>query len=247
MKGENMKYLLFIVLLVTIIITAGCVQPGPATSKVTPTPTPTSCENKCNDICYDIVRNDCCGGTIYPHNYNNFKTGFCCGEKWYPTNKTGTCCGGTMYDYKGTCCGDIMYSYNDSKYKTCCGGKLYSYERDYPSQYGWECCSGVWITTETDHCCAGKVEPGKSKNGFWEKCGDSCYDASTQSCCVGGSEDYNPIYSVKQGRRVCCKDTPKLEGYSCNPDSGVVMSTLEISKNCRANTDGSVSCGPAYL
>jgi uncharacterized lipoprotein YajG len=40
-KGGNMKYPLFIILLVAIIITAGCVS-GNKSAVITPTPTPTA-------------------------------------------------------------------------------------------------------------------------------------------------------------------------------------------------------------
>jgi hypothetical protein len=264
MKGENMKYLLCIVLLVFVIITAGCVQPEPATLKVTPTPTPTSCENKCNDICYDILWNDCCGDTIYPHDNSNFKTGSCCGGKWYPLNETGTCCGGMMYPtnnsrtccggkmydgYSNDCCGDVMYSREESMSSWCCGGKMYPNIGN-----GWSCCAysrpdlnGIWYNENTQHCCEGKVESG-AQGGGWAKCGEICYQPITQSCCRGWDSNTNKsVIIIKQGKDSCCIDLPFQipDDQKCNPTDGSITPKNYTGYNCKGNY-GPAGCGDLY-
>lgn len=258
MKGENMKYILFIVIMVAVILAAGCAQQSPATSQVTPAPTVTSCENRCNGICYDTVWNDCCGGTIYPHDYSNFKTGSCCGEKWYPTNQTGICCGGIMYPanktrtccggqmfegYSRDCCGGIMYSRKESISSSCCGGQMY------PNNItGWTCCAysnravnGIWYDISTQHCCEGKVESG-AVGGGWAKCGQTCYQPMIQSCCY----DYGPSYQIiKQGVNSCCAAITIPEDMKCYPETGDIRLKNYSGYNCGAGT-GPGSCSQEY-
>jgi hypothetical protein len=220
-----MKYLLFIVVLVVVVITAGCVNPEPRSypnSKITPTPTVISCDNwaiptKCNGICYNSYQNDCCEGKIYPREkVGGSHTGNCCGGKWYPGKwNYNPCCAGEMYAYDGvTACCPVEYT--NEPYDSNISHSLYN--------------------TSTQHCCAGKVLSGGIKVGNmgdnWEDCGDTCFDHSTQSCCVSGSEVNKPNYIVKQGYQVCCKDKPKLEGWCCNADTGEFSS------------EASGACGP---
>ena len=223
-------------------------------SKIVPTITSTECKfDTCNGICYDKLMSDCCGGIIYPHDYSNFKTGACCGEKWYPTNqvgiccggimspnKTGTCCGGKMYYYtgiqRGKCCGDIMYSYNDSKHTTCCGGKMY------PFQGGWGCCYGVYYNGNTHHCLDGVVGVG---GGHWESCGDTWYRIMSQSCCKYLKREKNETIAVYflTDKNKCCEHLPFLipEDQKCNPNNGEITPKNRTSSSCSSGT-GYGSC-----
>jgi len=199
-----------------VIITAGCVQSGPAPSKITPTPTILSCDNwvnptKCNGICYNSYENDCCGGTIYPHDSNQYSAGTCCGERWYPKNnskgETGTCCAGKMYVGSGECCPNPEYNFY-----------YHPAWRDYEQ---------VWINTDTQHCCAGKVAQGRQMD--FVDCGeDTCINQNTQSCCFERyDQDKNKyIYTVHQGAGSCCigKPTPP-PGMYCNKDTGIQYKT----------------------
>jgi len=265
MKGEDMKYLLFIVVLVAVLITAGCVQPGPA-KKVT------SCDEKyrCNDICYQEP-GTCCSGKFYPSDNNNIT--YCCGGKMVPYGQ-GACCGDTFYTYPpyGTCCGGKFYT--TPPFGTCCGGKWYvtgtageccpdpgvsiGGDEAIPkyvvlgTEYtSWKNYMQVWIDTDTQHCCAGKVAPGGGE--FWAGCGEvACIDLRTQSCCFDDVDNKGVIlFKIKPGKESCCAGTPKLQGvdgkmYDCDPSRGTPMypDPGEIPRNCRANIDGSVSCSP---
>ena len=230
-----MKYLLLIVLLVAVIITTGCVQPGPA-KKVT------SCGEKyrCNGICYPEV-------------------GTCCGGIWYVEGTPGECCPKTTYDGYGL-------------------PRYFTNGVEYPS---WKNYTQVWINTDTQHCCAGKVAPGGLWTGDppelskvrsilkkekitiedrvslvvnqWSDCGENtCYDQKTQSCCPVAPVKYNveTTYKIQPGKASCCVDTPKIKGvdgnmYDGDPTSGNIFNPgWEIPKNCRANVGGSLSCGP---
>jgi len=122
-----MRYLLFIVLLVAVVITAGCVQSGSTKSKVVPTPVVTSCEKKCNEICYDPSKQSCCFGTILDGKWReessdgscnnlNFRSTNVAYEEWY--------CGGVRYHLNEdiSCCNGI--SYNDDR-SSCNNGQIF--------------------------------------------------------------------------------------------------------------------------
>jgi len=234
-----MKYLLLIVLLVAVIITTGCVQPGPA-KKVT------SCGEKyrCNGICYPEL-GTCCGGIWYPVDNNNIRV--CCGGKMVLYGK-GTCCGGKYYSWPpyGTCCGGIFYTTPPDG--TCCDGKWYvkgtpgeccpnpilinsneGVSRFFTNGHevpSWQNYTQVWINTDTQHCCAGKVAQGKGVD--FVDCGeDTCIDKNTQSCCYVGYDKKGGdiFFKIRPGKESCCVDTPKLEGvdgkmYDCDPSRG---------------------------
>jgi len=184
-----MKYLFFIILLVGVIITAGCMQPGPA-KKVT------LCDEKyrCNGICYPEV-GTCCGGIYYPID-NNIVT---------------TCCGGKMYPFlQGTCCDESWYPKNNTTGETG-SGECCPDPKEFYYHPAWRDYEQVWINTNTQHCCGGKVAPGGT--GVWKICGDTCYDTSTQSCCFDRS--------VHEGKSSCCLDQPSPPaGMHCNKDTG---------------------------
>jgi len=224
MKGKNMRYLFLIVLVVAIIITAGCVQSKPATSKVITASTPAQCNfsnavdgfDNCNGICYDSETQMCCGGTIY-----NAKLGdnVCCGGKLYPYQSGWDCCPNRF----------LKRWINDSQDN-----------------------SQVWFNTSTDHCCGGKLTPGGGPTGWygttkqWQDCGNSCYDTGTQSCCedfIGTENNVTIIYNVKQGKSSCCKDLPGPlpEDLKCNPNNGLITPKNQTSSSCIGGT-GPYSC-----
>jgi hypothetical protein len=214
-----MKYLLFMILLVAIIITAGCVQQSPATSKITPVPTEAKCNvsvvifgpDSCNSICYDWQTQMCCGGTIY-----NAKTSenVCCGGKLYQRQGGWECCPNT--DTKRW----INASVDNSQ---------------------------IWFNTSTHHCCAGKLTPGP--NGWynshkqWQDCGNSCYDTQTQSCCINVISPGGPnvpaviIMNVRQGKSSCCKDRTIPEDMRCNPETGSVTLKGSSGSDCPPGYD----------
>ena len=216
-----MKYIFFIVLLVLVIITAGCVQPGPATSKVTPTPTAATCNyaneivgyDSCNGICWDWETQTCCGGTIYN---TKFTETVCCGGKVYPYQSGWDCCPDTF----------LKRWINDTQDN-----------------------SQVWFNTSTDHCCGGKVTSGGGLTGWygttkqWQDCGNSCYDTGTQSCCQGWDSNANKsVKIVKQGKDSCCKDLPYplSEDQQCNIDGSITRKSG--SSICDSFGQGSAAC-----
>jgi len=226
-----MKYLLFTVLLVAVILSAGCVQSEPAVSKVTPPPTSTECQySTCNGVCY----------------YNGSQK--CCGSRLYDVND-GECCAGIMHDYRkdmGTCCGGKWYVYGTKG--ECCPYKLV-YD-DFTQNY-----EAVWINPTIQHCCGGKVvSGGKEISGSitWKECGDSCYNPITQSCCIsypllernetmGTYREIIPgstVFStVKEGFNSCCKDLSFQipEDSKCNPNDGSIT---------WKQTGGAIHCVP---
>jgi hypothetical protein len=154
----------------------------------------------------------CCGGKMVPYGKDT-----CCGGIFYTTPPYGTCCGGIFYTTPpyGTCCGGKWYV--EGTPGECCpetlydnsGPRYFSNGVEYPS---WKNYTQVWINTDTQHCCAGKVAPGGLWTGNppelskvqsilkkgqitvedrvalvankWADCGeDACYDQKTQSCC----------------------------------------------------------------
>jgi hypothetical protein len=230
-----MKYLLFIVLLVAVIITAGCVQPGPTKfypkSTVVTTPTSTECKyNTCNGICYYNGSHQCCGGRVYDID-------------------DGSCCGGIIHDYykdPGTCCGGKWYVDGTRPKGECCPNNR-PFD-DFTQNY-----KAVWINTSTQHCCAGKIVAGGKSIRFgyeWTDCGNSCYDRQTQSCCISWKREKNEhiaVYTVKEGRTSCCQNLSFQipENNRCNEDGSITENNTGIGDNCKGFSDGSVRClGP---
>ena len=231
-----MKFLLCVVLLAIVIITAGCVQSVPE-KKVT------SCDEKyrCNDICYKEP-GTCCAGRFYPMDYNNntyccggemvrYEKGTCCGGKYYSWPPYGTCCGGTFYTTPpaGTCCDGKWYIKGTTG--ECCPNptltssiegvpKFYMNGKEVPS---WQNYTQVWINADTQHCCAGKAAPGGGKH--WLNCGEeACFDLRTQSCCYVGydQKQHEMIFNMQEGQASCCEGRPsQVNGTYCDPYDGV--------------------------
>lgn len=220
MKGENMRYLLICILLVIVILTAGCTigKSGPgyiSKSTITPSPTSTECKyDTCNGICYYNGSQQCCGDLLYDVH-------------------DGQCCGGIMHDYykdPGTCCDGKWYAKGN-----CCNGKWYAYGTK------GQCCPDpivekyskyeqVWINTSTHHCCAGKVVSGGVgiQSGIYEyiDCGNSCYNPRTHSCCGSFIHENNeiiPVDIIQEGRNSCCIGLTIPENMTCNPSTGAIV------------------------
>lgn len=152
-----MKYLIFIVLLVALLLTAGCVSdnkktvitPAPTPVPTTIIPTPTLCKNNCSGVCYDPGRQSCCYGTIL--------TG-----KWKE-----------VMAVSGDCYNESSSSMTDEWY---CGGVLHH------SGDGIFCCNGTAYNTKTHHCCGGlSVQAGPYED--YGNCGSTCYKYSEKTCC----------------------------------------------------------------
>jgi hypothetical protein len=207
MKGENMRYLLICILLVTVILTAGCTieKSGPGyipKSTINPSPTSTECKyDTCSGICY----------------YNRSQQ--CCGDRLYDVDD-GKCCGGIIYDYykdRGTCCDGKWYTYGTKG--ECCPNPSSNYLQN----------EQEWINTSTHHCCAGKVVSGGEgiQSGIeWQDCGNSCYNPRTHSCCGSFIHENNeiiPVKIIKEGRNSCCLGLPIPENMTCNPSDGSLV------------------------
>jgi hypothetical protein len=158
-----MRYLLFSVLLVAVILTAGCASdekksivtttltPTPTTITPTPTPTPTLCKDNCSGVCYDSSRQSCCYGTILDGNWLELSAGDCANLIYKSSRITAD---GEWY------CGGVITHMDDYDTLGCCNGTSYK--------------------KATHHCCNGIL---KSGGGDWLDCGKSCYYYNTQSCC----------------------------------------------------------------
>jgi hypothetical protein len=242
-----MRYVLFIIVLVGMLIVAGCVQPRPAKSKIPPSLTSSECKyDTCNGICYYNGSQKCCGGHLYKIS-------------------DGACCAGIMHDSHkdmGTCCGGKWYSYGTKG--ECCPNKLVF--DDFTQNY-----EAVWIDTTIQHCCAGKVAAGGKKAvkipsyGEWKDCGNSCFDTSSQSCCLSDagqmkwtasdirdwSWDPNITLTVYEGTNRCC-----THGYlklcaegmrCCYKDFGASEASCEDLKSKYCDINGyNTSCDSAY-
>ena len=192
MKGENMKYILIIVVLVAVIFTSGCIGDPQGRTRY------------CGFIQYDIYENFCCGSTLYasqerssvgccneisfnPTNqfccngviYSSRTTQHCCKGKVEPGGGTWSDCGGQCYSTETqVCCRGVVYDKKTNH--DCCGSAIY----DITNQ---GCCNKETVfSTTTQHCCKGKVESG---GGYWFECGSQCYNMDTQSCCNGEIKD----------------------------------------------------------
>ena len=234
MKWTGMKCILSIILLVVVLMTAGCVQSGSTQSKVVPTPVVTSCENKCNDICFDPSKQTCCFGKILDGSWREESSNRSCMNlnfastnisyyEWY--------CGGARYHSNEDigCCNGTIYYYSTMH---CCQGKMKNGAGTYPNcgdscyNPNWEsCCNGVVCNSAGKECCNGTCCNGNCCNGTCCNgmcCGGICIDLDTQVC-------YKNTVYVKEGNdRVCgitlcdygmkCCDT--LEGAICyNPNT----------------------------
>lgn len=202
MKGENMRHLLLIVLLVTVILSTGCTGGNekisvpttqiPTPTNVIPIPTNTLCQKKCNDVCYDPRKQSCCFGIILD--------GF-----WREHSQPGLCY-------------NLSYTTSiESQSEWYCGGVIF-HEND-----NLDCCNGITYNFNTTHCCNGKIVTGGE--GYWLNCGNSCYDLDNQSCCNGQiyngfnrccKSDNNSL--ICPSGQQCCDDKDK--GPTCyNPET----------------------------
>ena len=188
MKGETMKNLFLIFILVAVIIGAGCVKENqntldtpprmtttpttifPTFTTITPIPTITFCKGICNGTCYQMGQ-DCCGNLVY--NYSDSM--MCCGGRLSKSEDGVGCCENRSYDEKTQhCCnwkitpGGPFYMYmncGNTCYKldtqTCFKGQVY--------QGGHRDCGEV-LCSEGMKCCNDKYK------------GPVCYNPNTQYC-----------------------------------------------------------------
>jgi len=213
-----MKCFILIVLLMTIIIFAGCTDKESIYAI-----RPTSFERDCGGVSHTVDYwghgldgKECCGRTLYTKQSEYF---VCCGEKYI--------------DYLlESCCDGIVFNRSNQH---CCDGKVET------GGLNWQDCGGQCYDSNTQHCCNGKVESG---GGTWYICGDKCYDPytttrrccndnqifdfATQSCCVvhEGDKEYTlsspgPIRIIHDGQNSCCVGRPsQINGTFCQPNSG---------------------------
>ena len=208
-----MKGFIFIVLLVVVIITTGCVQSGSTKSIISPTPTSAECNyrsgyfDSCNGICYDGETQMCCGGTIYNAKESE---NVCCGGKVYPYQSGWDCCPDT---YLNRWIDNSQVWFNTSN-QHCCSGKV----TNGGGTTGWY---------------------GTTKQ--WQDCGNSCYDTRTQSCCEPW--EINGSYTIQEGKAGCCKDisVPLPQDLKCDPTNGRLISKNQTSSGCTSGY-GQGSC-----
>jgi hypothetical protein len=203
-----MRYLLLFFLLGIVIITGGCVGPGPWS-------------DPCGNGWVDVRYQHCCGNTAYS---NEEMRGYvCCGDKRYEQSRSSeihyACCNySTIYDTNSqVCCGNGLY---DSNTHDCCGGTVFNINTQ-------GCCNYDTVYDKTtQHCCNKTVGPGAGTN--WYTCGgvcinyytDSCcneipFNLNTQSCCSGIDG------KIHEGKDSCCIDRPSsVNGKFCQPNSG---------------------------
>jgi len=229
-----MRYLHLIILLLAVVITAGCVNPEPRfypNPEIIPTPTATvtTCNyvnefwgyDSCNGICWDYETQTCCGGIIYN---KKFIENVCCGGKLYQYQSGWDCCPNTF----------LKRWRNDSQDN-----------------------SQVWYNTSTHHCCAGKVTVSGGTTGWygttkqWQDCGNTCYDTTlqTQSCCKILKQEGTEIiavYSLKDKNK-CCEDLPFLipEDQKCDPTNGQISPKNRTSMGCPGSGSGG-GCSQYY-
>ncbi len=179
MKGENMRYLFIIVILVALILTAGC---NSEKDKTVVTQTPDVCKNYCNDICYDPSKMTCCHGYLVEGKLKIFDTNYGC----YNEN-------GDLY------CGGKIYLNSSNQYWGCCGGK--------PQNRNQLCCrirnssyglfdqnspdDGILFDGNTQTCYKNQVFNGGSDRN----CGDNLLCPESMKCCnttKEGPKCYDP-------------------------------------------------------
>jgi len=229
-----MKHLLFIVILVAILFSAGCTDPDSiyATASKKYETTCGGVSHTVNYLGSGADGKECCGNTLYPVDYHKK----CCGGKYLEMDFTEICCGGEVYpSNQYNCCGNV--SYNNSQ--SCCAGVVYN-----EAYLG--CCNGKVLNFTTQHCCKGEIGPG---GGVWpEDCGNQCYDSiiyrccnkqlynyHTQSCCVAHEGDVEnnqssswETFKIHEGVDSCCVGlTSKVDGKFCQPSSGEYKSPSE--------------------
>jgi hypothetical protein len=143
MKGENMKYLLLIVLLVAVMLTTGCV----------------SYRGFCGGQIITSEGQECCGGTtVYNTQYQK-----CCGGTTvynytpifdHPFVFKQTCCEGKVYSTNYDCCrimrnGTFIEKVYDNGNQSCC----------YADEY-YDTATIKVYDTNTQKCCCGEIREG---------------------------------------------------------------------------------------
>ena len=117
-----MRDLHVIVLLVAIIITAGCIGEkidNVVTSTQFPTPSPITtkpvyCKNNCSGICYDSGGQSCCYGKILEGKWKESGSGSCYNLNYVPRSQ---------FDGEWYCGGVIMHTSDGT---SCCNGTAYN-------------------------------------------------------------------------------------------------------------------------
>lgn len=176
---------------------------------------------KCGDVTYNTTTQKCCGSTLYTKQDSD--DWLCCGENYYNylANPHVACCNDTFIDITTQGCCYLGYP-------------EIVLRKENETVY----------TTTTHHCCNGTVTPGGGDD--WSKCGDSCYEFRTQSCCIEGDQNISPVnWRVHQGVESCCVGKSWPQGYTCNKKSGSIYNKSEISylTKCPLGTHRTVYSG----
>lgn len=165
-----MEYQLFIVILVAIILTAGC----------------SGNEHKtCNGVEYNSDTQTCCGGILYTSEVKHY----CCGQNYYYSNSwdknSQVCCSDTSNIQPNETAGEAYNPYE----KHCCFGKLEPVGGD------WRECGNACYNWTIQTCCNGTLHQGKDNRC----CNDYAMCSGGMQCCndvIKGYTCYNPETEV---------------------------------------------------
>jgi len=203
-----MRHLLLIFLLVTVIITAGCVNQSGYSSY-------------CGGVQYHYPEQNCCGSTIYTPEQRDAMHIGCCNGTMY-NNTDHDCCGGKIIygrDIDSCCYGVVI----DNTTQGCCLSKVYDKATQHccaqkvaPGGGSWDtfcgsqcynmdtqsCCYGVVIDNTTHGCCINVVYDRTS-----QRCCDNKLESGTGDCPeqggAGGGDSISICNSAGQGSAAC--------------------------------------------